>query len=189
MTQKPFAGWRPSICLHHYDVKLLLVIERFNLYFNLFATKFPLPPASVTLRLSGFGYCRRSIDQETVGIVSMVDTNNLALDFIAYRSTVFTVPRPWQVGIRYTVRAQCFRGCVYASSPPAPAPTNHYAGFHPVFAQRLLQRVQHAAAVIFIIHIDEINNDIPAQITQPYWRAIACVASILVLKMVSSRLR
>lgn len=39
VTQKPFAGWRPSICLHHYDVKLLLVIERFNLYFNLFANE------------------------------------------------------------------------------------------------------------------------------------------------------
>ena len=32
---------------------------------------------------------------------------------------------------------------------------------------RLLQRVQHAATVIFIIHIDEINNDNPAQIAQP----------------------
>ena len=98
----------------------------------------------------------------------MVDTNNLAHDFTSIPFPRFSPFRDrGRLGIRYTVRAQCFRGCVYASSPPAPAPKTINAGFHPIFAQRLLQRVQHAATVIFIIHIDEINNDNPAQIAQP----------------------
>ena len=41
------------------------------------------------------------------------------------------------------------------------------AGFNPVFAQRLLKRVQHPATVIFIVHINEINDDNPTEIAQP----------------------
>ena len=40
------------------------------------------------------------------------------------------------------------------------------AGFHAVLTQRLLQRVQHATAVIFIVHIDKVDDDNAAQITQ-----------------------
>ena len=41
------------------------------------------------------------------------------------------------------------------------------AGFNPVFAQRLLKRVQHPTAVIFIVHINEIDDDNPTEIAQP----------------------
>src|SRR5690606_12882180 len=40
------------------------------------------------------------------------------------------------------------------------------AGFHAIFTQRLLQGVQHATAVVFIIHIDKVDDDNTAQITQ-----------------------
>lgn len=63
------------------------------------------------------------------------------------------------------------------------------AGLHPVFAEGLLQGVQHPPAMVFIVHVDEINDDNAAEVTQTQLAGYRLVASILVLKIVSSRLR
>ena len=98
----------------------------------------------------------------------MVDTNNLAHDFIAYRFHGFhrsATVAGWAFVTQYVLNAFAGAFTRHLHQPQRRKTIN--AGFHPVFAQRLIQRVQHSAAVIFIIHIDEINNDNPAQITQP----------------------
>ncbi len=59
--------------LHHDDVELLLVIQRLDLYFDLFADKdLTFRQRMCLVTFQGFSLCRRGINQETVRVICMV---------------------------------------------------------------------------------------------------------------------
>ena len=91
-----FGGISNAANLHHYNVKLLLRIKRLNLDFNLFTDEdFHFCQRMRLITFQCFPNGGRGLDQEAIGIVGVMNTDDLAHDFITDRFDRFQCTPPF----------------------------------------------------------------------------------------------
>ena len=137
------------------------------MHFDLFADEnFDFSQCMGFFALQRFAHGRRGVNQEAVGIIRMMHAHDFAQNFVAYRFDGF------HRAARMTGRAiaaqhmfDAFTGALAGHFNQTERRETVNAGLHAVFRQRLLEAVQYATAVIFIRHINKVDDDDAAEIT------------------------